>query len=131
MRIKLTSVFVKDQEKALQFYTGTLGFVKKSDISAGEYRWLTVVSPEEPDGTQLVLEPNNNPAARAYQEAIFIQGIPAASFFVDDTQKEYDRLKKMGVAFKSVPTKAGPATIATFEDTCGNLIQINQVAGYR
>ena len=130
MRIKLTSVFVKDQEKALQFYTGTLGFVKKSDIPAGEYRWLTVVSPEEPNGTQLVLEPNNNPAARAYQEAIFIQGIPAASFFVDDIHKEYDRLKKMGVAFKSGPTKAGPATIAVFKDTCGNLIQINQVAGY-
>jgi catechol 2,3-dioxygenase-like lactoylglutathione lyase family enzyme len=92
MRIKLTGVFVKDQEKALQFYTGTLGFVKKSDISAGEYRWLTVVSPEEPDGTELVLEPNNNPAARAYQEAIFTQGIPAANFFVDDIQKEYDRL---------------------------------------
>ena len=130
MRIKLTSVFVKDQEKALQFYTGTLGFVKKSDISAGEYRWLTVVSPEEPDGTQLVLEPNNNPAARAYQEAIFTQGIPAANFFVDDIQKEYDRLKKMGVAFKSGPTEAGPATIAVFEDTCGNLIQISQVTGY-
>jgi len=130
MRIKLTSVFVKDQEKALQFYTGALGFVKKSDISAGQYRWLTVVSPEEPDGTQLVLEPNENPAARAYQEAIFIQGIPAASFFVDDVQKEYDRLKKMGVAFKSGPTQAGPAMIAVFEDTCGNLIQISQVKGY-
>jgi len=130
MRIKLTSVFVKDQEKALQFYTGALGFVKKSDISAGQYRWLTVVSPEEPDGTQLVLEPNENPAARAYQEAIFIQGIPAASFFVDDVQKEYDRLKKMGVAFKSGPTQAGPAMIAVFEDTCGNLIQISQVTGY-
>ena len=130
MRIKLTSVFVKDQEKALQFYTGALGFVKKSDISAGQYRWLTVVSPEEPDGTQLVLEPNENPAARAYQEAIFIQGIPAASFFVDDVQKEYDRLKKMGVAFKSGPTQAGPAMIAVFVDTCGNLIQISQVKGY-
>jgi len=130
MRIKLTSVFVKDQEKALQFYTGALGFVKKSDISAGQYRWLTVVSPEEPDGTQLVLEPNENPAARAYQEAIYIQGIPAASFFVDDVQKEYDRLKKMGVAFKSGPTQAGPAMIAVFEDTCGNLIQISQVKGY-
>lgn len=130
MRIKLTSVFVKDQEKAIQFYTGTLGFVKKSDISAGEYRWLTVVSPEEPDGTQLVLEPNNNPAARSYQEAIFTQGIPSANFFVDDIQKEYDRLKKMGVAFKSSPTKAGPAMISVFEDTCGNLIQISQVKGY-
>jgi len=130
LRIKLTSVFVKDQEKALQFYTGTLGFVKKSDISAGEYRWLTVVSPEEPDGTELVLEPNNNPAARAYQEAIFTQGIPAANFFVDDVQQEYDKLKKKGVAFKSGPTEAGPAKIAVFEDTCGNLIQISQVTGY-
>ncbi len=130
MRIKLTSIFVKDQEKALQFYTGTLGFVKKSDIRAGEYRWLTVVSTEEPDGTQLVLEPNSNPAARAYQEAIFRQGIPAANFFVDDIQKEYDRLKKLGVAFKSGPTKAGPATEAIFEDTCGNLIQISQLKGY-
>ena len=130
MRIKLTGVFVKDQEKALQFYTGTLGFMKKSDISAGEYRWLTVVSPEEPGGTELVLEPNNNPAARSYQEAIFIQGIPAANFFVDDIQKEYDRLKRMAVAFKSGPTEAGPAKIAVFEDTCGNLIQISQVTGY-
>jgi len=130
MRIKLTSVFVQDQEKALPFYTRPLGFVKKSDITQGEYRWLTVVSPEEPDGTQLLLEPNNNPAARAYQEAIFAQGIPAASFFVEDVHTEYDRLRKMGVAFKSGPAKAGPATIAVFEDTCGNLIQINQVKGY-
>ena len=130
MRIKLSSVFVKDQEKALQFYTRTLGFVKKSDISAGGYRWLTVVSPEEPNGTELVLEPNNNPAAKAYQEAIFAQGIPAANFFVNDIQKEYDRLKKMGVVFKSGPSKEGPATIAVFEDTCGNLIQISQVKGY-
>ncbi len=130
MRIKLTSVFVKDQEKALQFYTGTLGFVKKADISAGGYRWLTVVSPEETAGTQLVLGPNNNPAARAYQEAIFNQGIPAANFFVDDVQQEYDRLRKMGVAFKSGPTKAGPATEAIFDDTCGNFIQISQLRGF-
>ncbi|MBI2830992.1 MAG: VOC family protein [Chloroflexi bacterium] len=130
MRIKLASIFVKDQEKALQFYTGILGFVKKSDVPAGEYRWLTVVSAEEPDGTQLLLEPNSNPTAKAYQEAIFTQGIPATMFFVDDIQKEYGRLKKRGVAFKSGPTKAGPATIAVFEDTCGNLIQIGQVAGY-
>jgi catechol 2,3-dioxygenase-like lactoylglutathione lyase family enzyme len=130
MRIKLASVFVKDQEKALQFYTGTLGFVKKSDVAAGEYRWLTVVSPDEPDGAELVLEPDNNPAARTFREAIFSQGIPATMFFVDDVQKEYDRLKKMGVAFKSGPTQAGPAKIAVFEDTCGNLIQISQVTGY-
>lgn len=130
MRIKLASVFVKDQEKALQFYTGTLGFVKKSDVPAGEYRWLTVVSPEYPDGSELVLEPNSNPAARAFQDAIFSQGIPATMFFVDDVQKEYERLKKMGVVFKSEPSQAGPATIAVFEDTCGNLIQISQVTGY-
>ena len=130
MRIKLTSVFVKDQEKALQFYTGNLGFIKKSDIRAGEYRWLTVVSPEEPGGTQLVLEPNNNPAAGAFQQAIFNQGMPAANFFVDDVQKEYDRRKKTGMTFKSGPTKAGPAFIAVFEDTCGNLIQIGQLKGY-
>jgi catechol 2,3-dioxygenase-like lactoylglutathione lyase family enzyme len=130
MRIKLTSIFVKDQEKALQFYTGTLGFIKKADIPAGEYRWLTVVSPEEPEGTQLVLEPNNNPAAKAYQEAIFNQGIPATMFFVNEIQKEYDRLKSLGVAFKSRPTEAGPAIIAIFNDTCGNLIQISQVTGY-
>jgi catechol 2,3-dioxygenase-like lactoylglutathione lyase family enzyme len=127
MRIKLTSVFVKDQEKALQFYTGTLGFVRKLDIPIGEYRWLTVVSPEEPDGTQLLLEPNNNPAAMTYQEAIFTQGIPAASFFIDDIQKEYDRLLKMGVVFKSSPTKSESAVFAIFDDTCGNLIVINQV----
>ncbi len=130
MRIKLTSVFVRDQEKALQFYTGTLGFVKKADISAGGYRWLTVVSPEEPAGTQLVLGPNNNPATRVYQEAIFNQGIPAANFFLDDVQQEYDRLRKMGVAFKSGPTKAGPATEAIFDDTCGNFIQISQLRGF-
>ncbi len=130
MRIRLTSVFVKDQENALQFYTGTLGFVKKSDLPAGEYRWLTVASPEEPDGTELVLEPNNNPAAKTYQEALFRQGIPATMFFVDDVQIECDRLKKMGVTFKSGPTQAGPATIAIFDDTCGNLIQISQVPGY-
>lgn len=130
MRIKLTSIFVKDQERALQFYTATLGFVKKADIPAGDYRWLTVVSPEEPDGGELVLEPNGNPAAKAFQEAIFGQGIPATMFFVDDVQKEYDRLKKAGVVFRSGPAQAGPATIAVFEDTCGNLVQISQVAGY-
>lgn len=130
MKIRLCSVFVNDQEKALQFYAGTLGFVKKADIPAGEYRWLTVVSPEEPGGAELVLEPNANPAAKAYQEAIFAQGIPATMFFVDDVQKEYDRLKKAGVVFKSSPAQVGPATIAVFEDTCGNLIQISQVKGY-
>lgn len=127
MRIELTSIFVKDQDKALKFYTEKLGFVKKSDIRAGEYRWLTVVSPENKDGTQLVLEPDNNPAAKAYQEAIFNQGVPAASFFVDDIQKEYERLKKLGVKFTMEPTKVTGSTIAVFDDTCGNLIQITQL----
>jgi catechol 2,3-dioxygenase-like lactoylglutathione lyase family enzyme len=96
MKIKLTSVFVNDQVKALKFYTKVLGFVKKSDVTAGKYRWLTVVSPEEPEGPQLLLEPNDNPAANTYQESIFEQGIPAAMFFVDDIQKEYQRLKALG-----------------------------------
>jgi len=127
MKIKVTSVFVDDQAKALTFYSETLGFVKKQDVRAGEYRWLTVASPEEPDGVQLLLEPNNNPAARTYQQAIYEQGIPAASFFVDDVQQEYDRLKQLGVMFRSEPTSAGPAIVAVLDDTCGNLIQLNQV----
>jgi predicted enzyme related to lactoylglutathione lyase len=127
MKIKLTSVFVKDQEKALQFYTEKLGFVKKMDITAGKYRWLTVVSPEDQEGVQLVLEPDENPAAKAYQEAIFKQGSRAASFFVDDIQKEYERLKKLGVKFTMEPTKVTGSTIAVFDDTCGNLIQITQL----
>ena len=129
MRIKLTSVYVDDQGKALKFYTEILGFVKKADISAGGYRWLTVVSPEDQGGTELVLEPNENPAAKAYQEALFKQGIRAAAFFVDDVQKEYERLKKLGVKFTMEPTKlAGtPSTIAVLDDTCGNLIQITQL----
>ena len=127
MRIELTSVFVNDQAKALTFYTGTLGFVKKADISVGNYRWLTVTSPEDRDGTQLVLEPNENPAAKTYQEAIFRQGIPAAAFMVDDIQKEYERLKKLGVKFTMEPTKVTGSTIARLDDTCGNLIQIIQL----
>jgi predicted enzyme related to lactoylglutathione lyase len=129
MRIKLTGVYVNDQGKALKFYTEILGFVKKVDITAGKYRWLTVASPEDPDGTQLVLEPNENPAAKAYQEALFRQGIRAASFFVDDIQKEYERLKKLGVKFTMEPTKltGTPSTIAVLDDTCGNLIQITQL----
>jgi predicted enzyme related to lactoylglutathione lyase len=127
MKIKLTSVFVKDQEKALQFYTEKLGFVKKMDITAGKYRWLTVVSPEDQEGVQLVLEPDENPAAKAYQEAIFNQGSRAASFFVDDIQKEYERLKKLGVKFTMEPTNVTGSTIAVFDDTCGNLIQITQL----
>ena len=127
MKIKLTSVFVNDQSKALDFYTKTLGFVKKADVSAGKYRWLTVVSPEEPDGTQLLLEPNDNPAAKTYQESIFRQGIRAAMFFVTDIQKEYARLKKLGVTFTMEPTKTPGSTIAVLNDTCGNLIQITQL----
>lgn len=127
MKIKVTSVFVNDQEKALKFYTEVLGFVKKNDVSAGEYRWLTVVSPEEQDGTELLLEPNVNPAAQAYQKAIFQQGIPATAFFVDDIQKEYEKLKESGVIFTMQPTKVTGSTIAVFDDLCGNLIQINQL----
>jgi predicted enzyme related to lactoylglutathione lyase len=127
MKIKLTSVFVNDQNRALDFYTKTLGFAKKADVSAGKYRWLTVVSPEEPNGSQLVLGPNDNPAARTYQESIFKQGIPTTMFFVDDIQKEYERLKKLGVKFTVEPTKTPGSTIAVFDDTVGNLVQITKL----
>jgi len=127
MKIKLTSIFVNDQNKALDFYTKNLGFVKKADIGAGKYRWLTVVSAEDPNGVQLHLEPNDNPAARAYQESIFKQGIPANMFFVDDIQKEYQRLKNLGVKFTMEPTKTPGSTIARFDDAVGNLIQITQL----
>jgi predicted enzyme related to lactoylglutathione lyase len=129
LRIKYTSVYVNDQGKAIKFYTEILGFIKKADITAGKYRWLTVVSPEDQDGTQLVLEPNENPAVKAYQEALFKQGIRATSFFVDDIQKEFERLKKLGVKFTMEPTKltGTPSTIAVLDDTCGNLIQITQL----
>ena len=127
MKIKLTSVFVSDQNKALDFYTKTLGFVKKADISAGKYRWLTVVSSEDPNGPQLVLEPNENPVARSYQESIFKQSIPITMFFVDDIQREFQTLKKLGVKFIMEPTKTPGSTIARFDDTVGNLIQITQL----
>lgn len=127
MKIKLTSVMVDDQDRALQFYTEVLGFVKKHEIPCGKARWLTVVSPEGPDDVELLLEPNENPAARTYQEALFKQGIPLTAFAVDDVQKEYERMKALGVAFRSAPAKAGPTTIAVFDDTCGNFIQIYQV----
>lgn len=127
MKIKITSVFVEDQEKALKFYTEVLGFVKKNDVSAGEYRWLTVVSSDDQSGTELLLEPNNNPAAKAYQKAIFGQGISATAFFVDDIEKEFQRLEKLGVIFTMKPTKVTGSTIAVFDDSCGNLIQINQL----
>ena len=128
MKIKITSLFVSDQNKALEFYTKNLGFVKKADIGAGKYRWLTVVSAEDPNGPQLVLEPNENPAARIYQESISKQGIPTTMFFVDDIQKEYQRLKKLGVKFTMEPTKTPGSTIARFDDTVGNVIQITQLS---
>jgi predicted enzyme related to lactoylglutathione lyase len=129
MKIKLTSLLVDDQEKALKFYTEKLGFVKKADIKANNYRWLTVVSPEDKDGVQLVLEPNANPVAKAYQEGLYKGGIVATMFFVDDVQKEYERLKPLGVKFTMEPTKLPgvPSTIAIFDDTCGNLIQITHL----
>jgi catechol 2,3-dioxygenase-like lactoylglutathione lyase family enzyme len=129
MQIKLTSIFVDDQDKALKFYTEVLGFQKKHEFPAGPHKWLTVVSPDEPEGVQLVLEPNNgwNPAAKSYQQAIHGSGVPAANFFVADVQKEYDRLKPLGVAFTKEPTKTTGSTIAVLDDTCGNLIQITHL----
>ena len=127
MKIKLNSIFVANQEKALEFYTEVLGFVKKTDIPAGEYRWLTVVSPEGPDDLELVFEPNANKAARTYQEAIYKQGIPATSFAVDDIHEEFTRLTNLGVSFSMEPIKMEGVTIAVFDDTCGNLIQLYQV----
>jgi catechol 2,3-dioxygenase-like lactoylglutathione lyase family enzyme len=126
MKIKLSSVMVDDQTKALTFYTEVLVFVKKHDIPLGQDRWLTVVSPEAPGHVELLLEPNHNPAAKTYQKALFDQGIPLTAFAVGDVQKEYEALRKRGVHFRSKPTQAGPTTIAVFEDTCGNLIQIYQ-----
>jgi catechol 2,3-dioxygenase-like lactoylglutathione lyase family enzyme len=126
VRIKLSSVMVDEQAKALKFYTEALGFVKKTDVPVGEFRWLTIVSPDGPGDVELVVEPNNNPAAKTYQQALFEQGIPLTAFAVDDIQRESTRLKKLGVAFRSEPTPMGPNTAAVFEDTCGNLIQIYQ-----
>ncbi|MHB1395015.1 MAG: VOC family protein [Clostridia bacterium] len=125
MKINLTSVFVDDPNKALKFYTEVLGFVKKVHIP--EINWITVVSPEDPEGAQLLLEPNSNPAAQAYQKAIFEQGIPATSFAVEDIEKEYERMEKLGVMFAMKPTKTVGAIVAVFNDTCGNFIQIHQV----
>lgn len=124
MKIKLTGLYVDDQEKALRFYTEVLGFLKKADFSQGSYRWLTVASPEEPDGTELQLELNSDPAAKAYQQAKFQQGQPAAMFYVDDVQAEYDRMQGLGANFTMPPTKVTGSTIAMVDDTCGNLIQI-------
>lgn len=128
MKIILTQVFVDDQDRALKFYTEVLGFVKKNDVSAGEYRWLTVVSPDDQNGTELLLEPNSNPVAQAYQKGILEQGIPAASFGVEDIHAEYEKLKEQGVKFTMEPTKViGQVTIAVFDDTCGNLIQMQTI----
>jgi predicted enzyme related to lactoylglutathione lyase len=124
MKIGVTSVYVDDQEKALRFYTDVLGFVKKADVTQGPFRWLTVASPEEPDGVELQLAPNDNPAAKAYQQALFEQGQPAAMFYVDDVQRDYDRMKAAGAEFTMPPTKVTGSTIAIVNDTCGNLIQI-------
>jgi len=126
INIVVTSVFVDDQEKALQFYTQKLGFVKKLDIPLGEYRWLTVVSPQQPDGVQLLLEPDQHPATRPFKSALAQDGIPFASFGVDDVQAEYDRLLAAGVTFTQPPASMGPVTTAVLDDTCGNLIQIAQ-----
>ena len=127
MKIKLTSVYVDDQDKALRFYTEVLGFVKKADFSQGPYRWLTVASPEDPDGTELQLALNNNPAAKAYQQAIFQQGQPAANLFSDDLQAEHERMTARGAEFTMPPTDVTASKIAMLNDTCGNIIQITQL----
>jgi glyoxylase I family protein len=126
MRIKLTSVMVEDQEKALRFYTDVLGFREKHDIPVGEYHWITVTSPEGPDDVELALEPNSNPAAKTFQAAMFAQGIPLAAFEVGDLAAEFARLSARGVAFTKPPAAAGPVMLAVFADTCGNLIQLYQ-----
>ena len=130
MKVKLTSVYVNDQEKALRFYTDVLGFAKKADFSNGPFRWLTVVSPEDPDGTELQLALNNNPAAKAYQQAIFQQSQPAAMFYTDDVKGDYERIKTRGAEFTMPPTDVIASTIAMLKDTCGNLIQLTQLVRY-
>jgi len=127
MKIRLTSVLVDDQDKALKFYTEILGFVKKREIPMGEYRWLTIVSKEEPDGVEVVLEPMGFAPAKVYQRALHDAGIPLTAFNVDNIQSEYERLEKLGVKFSMGPTQMGPATLAVFDDTCGNNIQLIQV----
>ena len=130
MKIKLTSVYVDDQSKALHFYTEVLGFAKKADFTQGPFRWLTVGSSEEPDGTQLQLALNNNPAAKAYQQAMFQQNQPAAMFYTDDVKGDYERIKVRGAEFTMPPTAVTGATITMLNDTCGNLIQLTQLARY-
>jgi predicted enzyme related to lactoylglutathione lyase len=130
LRIKLTSVYVDDQDKALRFYTQVLGFIKKTDVRNGSFRWLTVASPEEPDGTELQLALNDNPAARTYQQALFQQGQPAAMFFTNDVHLDYRRLSSAGAKFTMAPTDVTASTIAMLNDTCGNLIQLTQLSHF-
>jgi predicted enzyme related to lactoylglutathione lyase len=130
MKIKLTSVYVDDQEKALRVYTDVLGFVKKADFSQGPFRWLTVASPEDPDGTQLQLALNNNPPAKAYQQAMFGQGQPAAMFYTDDVQADFERMKARGAEFTLPPKEVTASKIAMLNDTCGNLIQLTQLKSW-
>ena len=129
MKINLASVLVDDQDKALRFYTEILGFTKKTEVPLGAHRWLTVVSPEDPDGVELVLEPDEHPAAKPFKDALVQDGIPFTSFAVEDVHREYDRLSALGVRFTQEPFTAGPATTAVLDDTCGNLIQIAAVNG--
>ncbi|MFL6095753.1 MAG: VOC family protein [Blastococcus sp.] len=124
MRINLASIHVDDQAKALAFYTDVLGFMKKNDVPLGEHRWLTVVSPEDPDGVELLLEPSDHPAVGPYKDALVADGIPFTSFAVTDVQQEYERLTALGVTFTQEPTAMGPVTTAVLDDTCGNLVQI-------
>jgi len=130
MKIKVTSLYVNDQASALRFYTEVLGFAKKADFSNGPFRWLTVASPEEPDGTELQLALNDNPAAKAFQQAFFQQGQPAAMFFTNDLKGDYERIKARGGEFTMPPTDAPGSTIARLNDTCGNLIQLTELARY-
>src|SRR5215471_7811964 len=130
MKIKLTKVYVNDQENALRFYTEVLGFTKKADFSQGSFRWLTVASPEEPDGTELQLALNDNPAAKTYQQAIFQQQQPAIMFYTEDVKADYERIKARGAEFTMPPTEVTGSTIAILNDTCGNLIQLTQLARY-
>lgn len=127
MKIKLASIYVDDQEKALRFYTEVLGFIKKADFSNGPFRWLTVASAEDPEGTELQLALNNNPAAQTYQQAIFQQNQPAANFFTDNIDSDYERIKSLGAQFTMSPTDVTASIIAIVNDTCGNLIQITQL----
>ena len=126
MRISLASVLVDEQDKALRFYTEVLGFKQKHDVPMGEHRWITVVSPDDPDGTELVLEPDEHPAVRPFKEALVADGIPFTAFAVDDVRTEFERLRGLGVRFTQEPTEMGPVTTAVLDDTCGNLIQIQQ-----